>query len=94
MEAEHGIAIAGVLAAEVEDRLTRLEVDAGHEHLRDACLTGTGHYLVKVGSELLTIQMTMCIDKGEHHDWRFIIWAIYWRRMVLRSSGSCTRSRY
>ena len=68
MEAEHGIAIVRILTTEVKDGLTRLEVDARHQHLRDTSLSRTGHHFVEVGGELLTIQMTMCIDKGEHHD--------------------------
>ena len=29
---------------------------------------GTGHHLVAIGSELLTIEVTMRIDKGKHQD--------------------------
>ena len=68
MKAEHWVTIVGILTTEVKDGLTRLEVDARHQHLRDTCLTRTGHHFVEVGGELLTIQMTMRIDKGEHHD--------------------------
>ena len=31
MEAEHGIAVVGVLATAIEDRLARLEIDAWHK---------------------------------------------------------------
>jgi hypothetical protein len=68
MEAEHGIAIARILSTDIEDGLTGFEVDARHEDFRDTCLSGTGHHLVAVSSKLLTIEVTMGIDKREHHD--------------------------
>jgi hypothetical protein len=66
MEAKHGIAIVRVLSADVEDRLARFEIDTRHEDFRDTSLTGTGHHLVAIGNELLTIEVTMRIDKGKH----------------------------
>jgi hypothetical protein len=68
MKAEHGIAVVRVLAAEVKDGLTGFEVDARHQDFGDASLTSAGHHLGAVGCELLTIEVTMGIDKGEHYD--------------------------
>jgi hypothetical protein len=64
MKAEHGIAVVGILAAEVEDSLTGFEIDARHQYFGDASLTSAGYHLGAVGCELLTIEVTMGIDKG------------------------------
>ena len=61
MEAKHGIAVTWVLETDINHHLTRLEVDAWHKHLHHTSFTGTGHYFVAVGSELLTIKVTMSI---------------------------------
>ena len=65
METEHGIAVARVLATDVEDGGAGFEVDARHEDMADTCLTGTGHHLVAVGGELLTIEVTMGIYESK-----------------------------
>ena len=61
METEHGITIARILSTKVDDRLARFEVNARHENLHDTGSTGTSHHLIAIGSELLTIKVTMGI---------------------------------
>ena len=63
MEAEHGIAKAGILGTDVEDGVTRLQVDGRQEHLSAASLLGSLDNGVAIGSELFTVQMAMGVDE-------------------------------
>ena len=61
MQTNHRVGIAGILAADIEDSFRRLDVDGRKEHLAHSCLTGTSHHFGTVCSELLAVQMRMCI---------------------------------
>ena len=55
VKAEHGVAVVGILAADVEDGMARREVDGRQEDARTACLTGTLYDGIAVGRKLFAI---------------------------------------
>jgi hypothetical protein len=62
MQAEHGVAVARILAADVEYAVARLEVDGGQEDGRTTSLTGSLYDGVAVGIELLAVKMAVGVD--------------------------------
>jgi hypothetical protein len=61
METEHGIAIAGIAATNVEDGRTGSMVDGWHKNLGTACLTRPLDYSIHIVAKLFTIQMAVRI---------------------------------
>ena len=63
MEAEHGEAVARILCTDVEDGVTRLQVDGWQEDACAASLTGPLDDSVAIVVEFLAIQVAMSVDE-------------------------------
>ena len=61
MEAEHGIAIVGILGTDVKNRQTRSSIDGWQKDGLTTGITGSLHDGIAILSKLFTIQMTMGI---------------------------------
>jgi hypothetical protein len=61
MEAEHGEAVAGIVAAGVEDGVARLQVDGRQEDGLTASLAGSLNNGITVVLKLFAVQMAMGI---------------------------------
>jgi hypothetical protein len=62
VKAEHGVAVVGILAADVEDGMARREVDGRQEDARTACLTGTLYNGIAVLCKFFAIKVAVGID--------------------------------
>jgi hypothetical protein len=62
MEAEHGVAEAGILSAGVQHGMAGSQVDGGQEDSGAASITGSLYDGVAVGIELFAVQMAVGID--------------------------------
>ena len=63
MQAEHGTAVVGILTADVQDGVTRSDIDGRQENLRTASLTGSLDDGITVCRKFLAIKMTMRVNK-------------------------------
>ena len=61
VQTEHGVAIVGILAADIEHGMARLEVDGRQKDACAASLAGSLYDGIAVFAELFAIQMTMGI---------------------------------
>ena len=63
MQTEHGTTEVRILGANIENRVTRRQVDGGQKDARAACLTGPLDDLVAISGKLFAIQMAMGVDE-------------------------------